>query len=196
MEKRKTVLAGLILAGGKNSRMNGIRKFFLDYEGKTFGERIYGTLRKNDSIEKVYLSVDKEEPYKNLGIELIKDEYEYIGPMGGLYSSLKYVSSDAVLAVACDMPFITEDVVGSLVKTFEKENKTVIVRTDERLQPLLAIYRKNMLKYFRKMIEKKCYKLVSAVEEAYKDGEVYILDLEHERKAVENINTEDRYNKL
>ncbi len=189
-------LAGVILTGGKNSRMNGEKKFFLEYKGKSFGMRIYDVLNQNSKIEKIYLSVDKEYDYNKLGIGIIEDEYEYIGPMGGIYSAIDIIDSDAVLVVACDMPFITARAVNELVKAYEKENRTVIVRANERLQPLLAVYRKNMLKYFRRQIESKCYKLMAAVEDAYNDGEVNILDLEHERKAVENINTADKYKNL
>lgn len=189
-------LAGVILTGGKNSRMNGEKKFFLKYKGKTFGMLIYDVLNQNSRIEKIYLSVDKEDDYKDIGISLVEDDYEHIGPVGGIYSAIDIIDSDAVLAVACDMPFITVRAVDELVNAYEKENRTVIVRANERLQPLLAVYRKNMLKYLRRQIESKRYKLMAAVEEAYKDGEVYILDLEHERKAVENINTADNYKNL
>ena len=51
-------VAGYILSGGKNTRMEGQKKLFLHYGGATFCQRI---LHACDCLPAVYLSVDQKE---------------------------------------------------------------------------------------------------------------------------------------
>ena len=78
-------ICALVLAGGKSSRMNGNNKAFLKYKSSTFIESIISELK---DFNKIYISVDNKEKYKNLNYELIEDEFEEIGPIGGIYSVL------------------------------------------------------------------------------------------------------------
>ena len=85
-------IGALILMGGKNSRMGGNIKGLLQIEDVTFLERIISVLKDFDNI---YLSVNKAfsseeiKRYEEKGLTVIVDLYDDIGPMGGIYSSLK-----------------------------------------------------------------------------------------------------------
>ena len=189
-------LAGLILSGGKNSRMKGEKKFFLEYDGKGFGSRIYEILKGKKQVEEVYLSVDREDAYKKLGIPLIVDEFDSIGPMGGILTGLRNIQAEAILVVACDMPFLTEKAVEMVIEAYEREQKLVIAMADGRCHPLLAIYPKGMLHYFLNQVQRQCYKLQAAIAEAAKQEGVSVVELDQEREAVVNINTVEEYNKI
>ena len=63
-------ISALVLAGGKSSRMNGNNKAFLKYKNKTFIENILEVLHE---FNKIYVSVDNKEKYKDLDYELIED---------------------------------------------------------------------------------------------------------------------------
>ena len=106
------VICGYILAGGKNSRMNGEKKLFLNYQGETFCSRI---LQAFDMLPETYISVEGQEPYMHLNLPMIVDLYKEIGPMGGIYSGLKSIEAEALLVAACDMPMIEQDVVKKLL---------------------------------------------------------------------------------
>lgn len=58
-------VAGYILSGGRNTRMEGQKKLFLRYAGETFCQRI---LHACDCLPAVYLSVDNKEPYRKAGL--------------------------------------------------------------------------------------------------------------------------------
>lgn len=79
-------ICALVLAGGRNTRMNGRNKAFLFYEDKTFIQNIIDVLSE---FKNVYISVDNKEKCSNLNYKLIEDEYKEIGRIGGIYSSLK-----------------------------------------------------------------------------------------------------------
>ena len=61
--KERQEICGYILAGGKNRRMNGHKKIFLEYEGATFCERI---LQAFEEFAVTYISVEAESPYQEL----------------------------------------------------------------------------------------------------------------------------------
>ena len=65
-------VAGYILSGGKNTRMEGQKKLFLHYGGATFCQRI---LHACDCLPAVYLSVDKKEPYEEAGLPMVEDRW-------------------------------------------------------------------------------------------------------------------------
>ena len=49
-----------------------------------------------------------------------KDLVPRCGPLGGIYTGLKTTRAAAVLFLACDMPFVTEELLGVLLKVWEK----------------------------------------------------------------------------
>lgn len=186
-------ICALILAGGKSTRMNGNNKAFLKYKDKTFIENILEVLK---DFEKIYISVDDKEKYKNLNYELIEDEYKEIGPIGGIYSALKVIKEDYVFITACDMPKICMEFI-DILKYNLKENDKCIVFEDEkgRLYPLGGIYSKECLPYIEEMIRNDDYKLTSLVKKL--NGRIISLNnADLKKDALMNVNNLEQYNKL
>ena len=96
-------VAGYILSGGRNTRMEGQKKLFLRYAGETFCQRI---LHACDCLPAVYLSVDNKEPYRKAGLPMVEDRWRGIGPLGGIASGLLTCKEDALFVMACDMPMM------------------------------------------------------------------------------------------
>lgn len=185
----RSVICGYILAGGKNSRMNGEKKLFLNYQGKTFCDHI---LQAFDMLPETYISVEKTEPYMHLKIPMVVDMYKEIGPMGGIYSGLKSIDAEALLVAACDMPMIEQNVVKRLLEAYQESEKITIVKSGDRKHPLLGIYPKSILPVMEKLIGEKCYKMMVLLEQAG----YQIIELEQENQSVNNINTMEEYRML
>ena len=130
------MIAGYIMTGGKNSRMCGEKKIFLTLDGSTFLERILSALH---TLPRIYLSVDRAEPYEHLGIPMIVDQVDAIGPLGGIYSGLRECGEEALLVVACDMPFLSENAVKIIRNAYDKKKLPCIAGVDGQLHPLLGI---------------------------------------------------------
>ena len=90
-------VAGYILSGGRNTRMEGQKKLFLRYAGETFCQRI---LHACDCLPAVYLSVDNKEPYRKAGLPMVEDRWRGIGPLGGIASGLLTCKEDALFVMA------------------------------------------------------------------------------------------------
>jgi molybdopterin-guanine dinucleotide biosynthesis protein A len=76
--------------------------------------------------------------YEALDLEAIADEPEGIGPLGGLLALLRRAGGGTVLAVACDMPFVSSRVVEGLLAAGEAG--VVAPRLNDRWEPLCARY--------------------------------------------------------
>jgi molybdenum cofactor guanylyltransferase len=77
--------------------------------------------------------------YDDLGIEVIGDEPAGIGPLGGLVALLRRAAEMHVLALACDMPFVSSRVVERLLGA-PNDQAIVAPRREGRWEPLCARY--------------------------------------------------------
>ncbi len=186
--KKQQEICGYILAGGKNRRMNGHKKIFLEYEGSAFYERI---LHAFEEFDVTYISVEAETPYQKTHLPVIVDEYTAIGPMGGIYSGLKSCDCEALFVVACDMPMVTKEAVHLVKEMYSKQHKITVVRTNGRLHPLFGIYPKTVLPELEKFIAGKELRMMNL----FKKNEYQVVDL-GETSVAENINTVEDYQKL
>ncbi|MCH8962088.1 MAG: NTP transferase domain-containing protein [Bacteroidetes bacterium] len=77
----------------------------------------------------------------NPQVALVVDHYEDAGPLAGLHAGLTAAQTPWVLAVACDMPFITPEVLHALLAARGPDVAAVVARTpDGRCHPLCACY--------------------------------------------------------
>ena len=183
------MIAGYLMTGGKNRRMDGKKKLFLELEGRSFLESITDALR---GFEKIYLSVDEEAPYEHLNMPMVVDEIPEIGPIGGIYSGLKNCEEEALFVVACDMPYISKEAVRRLLHVYSHRHKITIAWADDMEHPLLGIYPKSALSYFEKQISKGDYTLMHALVHAG----YAVVTLPKGDYSARNINTVAEYQQL
>lgn len=177
------------MTGGKNRRMDGKKKLFLEIEGRSFLESIIDALR---DFNKIYLSVEEEAPYKHLKIPMVVDEIPEIGPLGGIYSGLKHCEEEALFVIACDMPFVSKETVKMLLEEYSKHQKITIAYAEDRVHPLLGIYPKSALDYVEKQIKVKDYRVMNVLKQA---GYATVI-LPKEDFSTKNINTVTEYEQL
>lgn len=102
-------VAGIILAGGKSSRM-GQDKAFLSYNGVFFIDHMIKILQEV-GLEDIYVSGDID------GYPCIPDSVEYKGPAQAIEGVLNTLnqSYDSALFVPVDMPIITPEILSNLI---------------------------------------------------------------------------------
>jgi molybdopterin-guanine dinucleotide biosynthesis protein A len=83
------------------------------------------------------------------------------GPLGGIYSALKYSRAEYNLFVSCDLPFISREFLALLCDTALHTNADVTVPKshDRRLNPVCAVYRRRALPAMRDSLEGREYKV-------------------------------------
>ena len=134
-------MVAAILAGGENTRYPS-PKAFIEVRGEPIIERTIRVL-KSAGCENIVISTNEHGPYEHLGLQLIEDSVKGAGPMGGLISVFEKTGADEVLAAACDMPFITQEIVQYIIAN--KGGPATVPVMDGRPQPLLAYYARSAI---------------------------------------------------
>ncbi|MGW9686247.1 NTP transferase domain-containing protein [Flagellimonas sp. 2504JD1-5] len=133
-------LYGLVLAGGKSTRM-GSDKGLLKYHSVPHQEYLYGLL--NEICDTVYLSMREEQEDSLLkDFNVIVDQNEYRGPFNGILSAHKKHPEVAWLVLACDLPLINLSSLKKLVENRNPEKLATSFATKESglPEPLITIW--------------------------------------------------------
>ena len=191
---------GLILAGGKSSRMGGVHKGALIIDKATFAEHIVREFEK--LTDTIWISYGEKVHEEFEGVKIISDEHVGCGPIEGIYQGIKNCSSDMLMIAACDMPFIKADLYKfleeALIKAEESSKEKyhgIVPVLNGRYHTLSAIYKKESLEFFNDSILKGTYSIRSALD---KMNILYVSVDEYEEfhKMLENINTREDYLKF
>ena len=127
-----------ILVGGDSSRM-GSDKALYEVDGSTMAQRVADAATAAGASELLVIGGTAARAKKLMGTWK-KDLYPGDGPLGGVITALKASSHDSVVVLSCDMPFITDAVITSLIRGLADAQATV-GRTD-RLNWLCAAWSK------------------------------------------------------
>lgn len=129
---------GFILAGGASSRM-GEDKSHLSLCGRTFVESAAGALR---GIAERVSVVSSRQDAETHGLPVVEDLRAGLGALGGLHAALASCRAEWAALVACDLPFVTGELLSNLLSKCTDETDAVVpVQEDGRVQPLCALYR-------------------------------------------------------
>lgn len=138
MSSHSSDICGLILAGGKSSRM-GKEKGKLDLHGMPQKDYLVAVLNK--FCKQVFTSIGSHQnpsDYHNP----IPDAYDFNSPLNGIMSAFSKAPDSAWLCVAVDMPYVDELTIKFLVDHRDKDKMaTCFFNPDEKLpEPLLTIW--------------------------------------------------------
>lgn len=182
-------IEGVILAGGKSSRMNYSNKSFLSYGGSSFISIIIETFKKK--FEKISIVANDFSKYVAFDVEIYGDYYKGIGPIAGIHSAIKSSDSDLFFFVGTDMPFFDIEAIEMIMK-YKNDADVIIAEDKNGLHPLFGIYNRKILGKIEEEIARGNYKLVDLINNCnYKT-----VDFTSYEDRLKNINTVDEYNCL
>ncbi|MDD2671796.1 MAG: molybdenum cofactor guanylyltransferase [Syntrophales bacterium] len=131
-------ITGVILAGGKSSRM-GTNKALVEISGAKLIDR---TLRLfKDIFRDTILITNTPDEYFDRDVRTVTDVIPGKGPLGGIFTGLFYAGTEHVFVSACDLPFLNPSFIRFMARR-EEDFDIVIPRTPTGIEPLHAIYSK------------------------------------------------------
>ena len=125
---------GAVLAGGASRRM-GTPKATLELGGRPLLEYPLAAVQGAGLEPAVVAKPDS--PLPPLAVPRWNEPAEPSHPLTGIVAALTAARGRPVLAVACDMPFVTAELVADLAARGDRAD-LVLPETRERLHPLLA----------------------------------------------------------
>lgn len=182
-------ITGIILAGGKSSRM-GRDKGLLPLHGQPFVQHIINAL--NPLVERT-LIITANEAYQQFECECYADLYPNGGPLGGIYTGLSYSKTKHNFVLSCDVPLVASALLEDMLSLHNGQKTITIAQEDQQLLPLIGLYHQACMPAFLKKIEQGKLKLIDAILE--QPNQQYRVS-EEQRKNTQNINTKKEYKDL
>ncbi|MBD1391990.1 NTP transferase domain-containing protein [Mucilaginibacter glaciei] len=141
LEQAKPILQGLVLAGGKSTRM-GYDKGSVNWYGKEQRYHMADLLKKH--CADVYISCRDVEQQKAIFPDYLSlaDTFIGLGPYGAILSAFREQPDKAWLVVACDLPLVDTTVLQYLVNNRNTATIATAYQSDYQNfpEPLITIY--------------------------------------------------------
>lgn len=159
-------LAIAILMGGRSRRMGRRKDTIVLENGETFLQRI---CRECETYNEKYISInisqhDIDTFASEKGFFVVEDEYEDIGPMGGILSILKKIRSEAVLVIAVDMINVKKEHIDRMLLNYDGE-KALVSISGNGSEPLFSVFSKKCIPEISFQISKGEYSLRKYISE-------------------------------
>jgi molybdopterin-guanine dinucleotide biosynthesis protein A len=138
-------ITGVILAGGRGSRMGGADKGWVMVQGQPMIEHVAARLRPQ--VGALVINANRNtERYAALGYPVVPDLFEgYLGPLAGMLSGMQAAATAYVVTAPCDSPLIGRDLVARLATTLNREDADIAVAHDgERSHPVFLLLRRDL----------------------------------------------------
>ena len=142
-----------ILSGGHARRLGGQDKRGLLVGGRTMLTRQIEALRP--CVARIYVVGGRppsEEWLGNVAVHWVADRVGERGPLGGLDAALVAAGDDAVLLLACDLPYVTTALFSHLIRVCDGADAAV-PRTERGYHPLCAVYAQSCAPAVRHRLE-------------------------------------------
>jgi molybdopterin-guanine dinucleotide biosynthesis protein A len=132
--------AAFVLAGGRSSRM-GRDKALLPFKGRVLVDHVASEAR---AITGNVSLVGDTARYSYLGYPMVEDIYSGCGPLSGIHAALTASRAEWNLIVACDMPEVNAEFLGSLMERARSGRADAVLPAGPGgvPEPLCAVYRR------------------------------------------------------
>ncbi|NJX14189.1 molybdenum cofactor guanylyltransferase [Tamlana crocina] len=185
----KNNITGIILAGGKSSRM-GTDKGLLLFNDKPFVQQSIDAL--SPLVSEIIIVSDRTD-YDRFGFKRIKDEVKDAGPVSGIHSGLKASTTTFNLVLSCDIPLITTKILRKLIEHADGKSEIIQIESNGKSMPLIALYKRDVKDKFQKLLQQDERRLRVAVQSCIVKNVVLEDDL---NRATTNVNTKEELKQL
>jgi len=139
-------ITGVVLAGGKATRMGGKDKGLLELNGQPLWQHVADKLA--GQVDTVVISANRNlAVYETSGYPVIQDSLpDFPGPLAGLFAVMQQVNSAWFLFCPCDTPTIPEDLATRL-RAGLNDAPAVWVFDGERDHPAIAMMHRQLVPF-------------------------------------------------
>ena len=179
-------VSGIVLAGGKGSRMGGVDKGLQPLRGKPMVEWVLA--RFAPQVAEIVINANQNVPtYEKYGHRVVSDQIGgFAGPLAGLHAGLNAAKHPLVVTVPCDSPFLPEDLVGRLRGSM-KDHDLAVAKTGDQAHPVFALMKRDV----RESLEAFLASGGRKIDAWYAALKVVEVPFDDEADAFRNINTMD-----
>lgn len=190
-----TACAGVILAGGLNSRFLGRNKAFIDMGEDRIIDHIYHVFKS--VFDEIILVTNHPLTYLDWDLTIVTDIYPLRSSLTGIYSGLFHARKPYVFVSACDTPFLKKEMVETVVSSIEPGDAVVIPQTSQGTEQLCAAYAKTCLSLMERQLRQEQFQIKRMFRKVRVRNipEPVLRESDPELISFFNINTRDDYAK-
>ena len=148
-------ITGLVLAGGRGTRMGGVDKGLQNFRGTSLALNALMRLQMQEGglVGDFMVNANRNLPaYEAFGHPVWPDTLaDYAGPLAGFMTGLAHCETPWLLTVPCDTPLFPTDLVQRLARAFDDETTQIAMaaaREEDgqlRHQPVFCLLRVDLL---------------------------------------------------
>ena len=143
-------ITGLVLAGGRGSRMGGIDKGLQNHLGMPLA--MHALLRLGPQVGALMINANRNlGAYDSMGVPVWPDaQLDFPGPLAGFVAGLEHCETPYLVTVPCDTPNFPADLVARLAAALAAEGAEMAIAAtleDGRLQaqPVFCLMQADLL---------------------------------------------------
>lgn len=146
-------LTGLILAGGRATRLGGRDKGLIELGGRALVDYAIATLLP--LTPRILISANRHRTdYASRGWPVLTDALaDYPGPLAGILTALEQLDGARLLVMPCDTPLASPALLDRLVAAQDSQGGVAcLARDGERLQPTFCLLRRETAPSLRRFL--------------------------------------------
>lgn len=148
-------ITGLILAGGRGSRMGGVDKGLQAFKGQPLA--LHALQRLQPQVGHCMLNANRGlDTYQHFGVPVHTDVLpDYAGPLAGFLTGLSHCTTEWLLTVPCDSPCFPLDLAQRMAAAAHRASATIVLAAGPeagrdstlqvRPQPVFALLHRSVL---------------------------------------------------
>lgn len=151
-------ITGLVLAGGRGSRMGGVDKGLQPYRGQALVQ--HALQRLAPQVGALMVNANRNlEAYATLGVPVWPDALaDHPGPLAGLAAGLAHCRTPYLVSVPCDSPRFPTDLVARLTTALAAHEAEIAMAAAVedgvlRTQPVFCLLQVNLLPSLQRFLQ-------------------------------------------
>jgi len=143
-------ITGLILAGGRGSRMGGVDKGLQNHQGSTLA--MHALLRLGPQVGEMLINANRNlAAYEAMGVPVWPDALpDYAGPLAGFLAGLEHCETPYMVTVPCDSPLFPLDLVERLAQALEAQDAEIAMAATRegdslQVQPVFCLMKTSLM---------------------------------------------------
>jgi molybdenum cofactor guanylyltransferase len=151
-------ITGLILAGGRGTRMGNIDKGFQPFRNAPMIAHVMQRLAPQ--VDGILINANQNiTAYQQFGTPVYSDHIpDYAGPLAGFQTGLMHCATEYMVTVPCDSPSLPHDLVTRLYNVLQSENTDLAIavtgESHHRQQhPVFCLLKKSLLPHLSAYLE-------------------------------------------
>ena len=155
-------ITGLVLAGGRGSRMGGVDKGLQNFNGSPLA--LHAVLRLGMQVGEVMVNANRNlSAYESFGVPVWPDGLaDYAGPLAGFLTGLERCETPYLLTVPCDTPLFPLDLAERLSQAMTDDDAEIAMvsaleaddtgQTALRPQPVFCLMQTSLLESLTRFV--------------------------------------------